>query len=360
MSIAKFLCLAMGLLLVSCSDKTMHLPKPVSNNAVAYHEKTQTVYSFAGLGAGKTWRDVTAAAYACDVAQKTCKTIAPLPDGVGRLASTAQVIGDRVYIMGGYSVAEDGTEISMPEVWAYDMVAGDGESGTYTRKADMPVPVDDSVSLVYQDRYIYLVSGWHKDDNVVNVQVYDSQKNTWAPASDWPGVPVFGHAGGIVGNVMVVCDGVQIVPPQITPKTKDARRTFEAIRACWRGNIDADKPTKITWRKLPQLPGKGNYRMAATGWVQENMIVFAGGSDNPYNYNGIGYDKTPSQPSQHVWGYDIAGDKYVLFADKPHATMDHRALVHLGENEFLTLGGMGAGQAVLDQAHTFKIKPVKN
>lgn len=26
----------------------------------------------------------------------------------------------------------------------------------------MPVPVDDSVALVYRDRYVYLVSGWHE------------------------------------------------------------------------------------------------------------------------------------------------------------------------------------------------------
>lgn len=48
----------------------------------------------------------------------------------------------------------------------------------------MPVPVDDSVSLTYQDRYIYLVSGWHKDDNVLNVQMYDSQTDIWVPATD--------------------------------------------------------------------------------------------------------------------------------------------------------------------------------
>ena len=347
MRLSKLLCFGITLLLIGCSDKAVRLPEAVTNDAVAYHAPSNTVYSFAGLGAGKTWRDVTAAAFACDVAQKTCETIAPLPDGVGRLASTTAVVGDTVFVLGGYSVAEDGTEVSMPEVWAYDVKAK-----TYARKADMPVPVDDSVSLVYQDRYIYLVSGWHKDDNVVNVQIYDSKTDKWAPATDWPGAPVFGHAGGIVGPVMVVCDGVQIVPP----KTSAARRTFEDISACWRGDIDAANPAEIKWRKLPQLPGKGNYRMAATGWPQKNMIIFAGGSDNPYNYNGIGYDKTPSQPSAHVWGYDIAADKYALFADKPKATMDHRALVHLGEGEFLTLGGMGRDQAVLDRANIFQIK----
>ena len=343
----KYLPLIMGAFLIGCSENTLQLPELVSNNAVAYHAGTQTVFSFAGLGAGKTWQDVTAAAYACDLEQNTCETIAPLPDGVGRLASTAVTVGDIIYVLGGYTVAEDGEEISMPEVWAYDVNAQ-----SYSRVADMPVPVDDSVSLTYQDRYIYLVSGWHKDDNVVNVQIYDTQSDIWAPATDWPGAAVFGHAGGIVEDVMVICDGVQIVPPI----SSSARRTFEDINACWRGDIDGDDPSSIAWRKLEQLPGKGNYRMAATGWLEANMIVLAGGSDNPYNYNGIGYNKIPSSPSAHVWGYNISADKYVVFADKNVATMDPRALVHLGGDKFMTVGGMVENQTVTDQIHSFAIK----
>jgi len=347
----KILAAIFGIFLTACAGEKMALHEAVTNNAVAYHAPSQTIYSFAGLGAGKTWQDVHAKAYECTQKANACLFRDPLPDGIGRLAATAQTIGDRVYIFGGYSVAKDGSETSTPQVWAYDL-----NTQSYSRKADMPVPVDDSVSLTYQGRYIYLVSGWHKDDNVVNVQMYDSQTDQWFPASDWPGVPVFGHAGGIVGGVMTICDGVQIIPP----KTENARRTFETISACWRGDIDEASPQNITWRKLPQLPGQGLYRMAATGWPAQNTIIFAGGSDNAYNYNGIGYNKIPSEPSKHVWGYDIAADEYVLFKDKPKATMDHRTLIHLGGNEFMTLGGMGEEQTVLKSADSFKAKKTSN
>ena len=337
--------IAVGLVLTACAGESPKLPEAVTNNAAAYHAPSQTIYSFTGLGEGKSWTDVHARSFACTLPENTCETIAPLPDNVGRLAATAQTIGDEIYIFGGYSVAEDGHETSTPEVWAYDV-----NTQTYNRKADMPVPVDDTVSLSYQDRYIYIVSGWHKDDNVVNVQMYDTQDDAWLPATNWSGAPVFGHAGGIVGSVMTICDGVQIIPP----KTPEARRTFETISACWRGDIDADDPKKITWHKLPPLPGKGLYRMAATGWAEQNIVMFAGGSDNAYNYDGIGYDKIPSQPSKHVWGYDIAANDYVLFKNKPTATMDHRALIHLGGSEFMTLGGMGKDQQVLKSANKFK------
>jgi hypothetical protein len=41
----------------------------------------------------------------------------------------------------------------------------------------MPVPVDDDISLPYQSRYIYLISGWHNDGNVNLVQLYDTKTN---------------------------------------------------------------------------------------------------------------------------------------------------------------------------------------
>ena len=337
----------LALFLLGCApDSLPELPQAISNNAVAYHQPTHSVYSFAGLETDKTFKDVSAKAFVCHLDASSCQTLPPIPDGVGRLAATAQTIGDNIYIFGGYSVASDGSEISTPDVFAFDV-----NTREYIRKPDMPVPVDDSVSVVYKDRYIYLVSGWHKDDNVVNVQMFDAQTDTWSPASDWPGAPVFGHAGAIVDGVIVVCDGVHIVPPK-SPATK---RTFETLSACWRGDIDPKTPTKITWRKLPPLPGKGKYRMAAAAWPHKHMVVFAGGTDNAYNYNGIGYNKIPSQPSAHVWGYDVRADQYVQFRDKPEASMDHRALVHLGADRFLIVGGMGTDQQVRKRLEGFKV-----
>lgn len=337
-----------ALLFGACGNTTtLSLPEPVSNNAVAYHAPTQTAYSFAGLGADKNWKSVHAKSYKCELLTKTCETITPLPDGIGRLAASAQIIGDVIYVLGGYSVDEAGEEISTPEVWAFDVT-----TQSYTRKADMPIPVDDSVALSFQDRYLYLISGWHKDDNVVNVQMYDTRTDIWSPASDWRGIPVFGHAGGIVDNVMVVCDGVQIIPA----KSARDKRQFTEISACWRGDINAENPKEILWRKLDALPGKGNYRMAATGWVERNIVLFAGGTNNPYNYNGIGYDKIPSQPSAHVWGYDISADEYILFKDKAKPSMDHRALIHLQGNQFATFGGMGREQKILGTFNTFKVR----
>jgi N-acetylneuraminic acid mutarotase len=86
-----------------------------------------------------------------------------VPGGVGRLAATAASVGDLAYVFGGYSVEEDDTEVSTP--WAHSF---DPETGVFREMRPMP------------------------------------------------GTSLFGHAGGIVGNHIVYCDGVAVVRLQRT------------------------------------------------------------------------------------------------------------------------------------------------
>lgn len=312
------------------------LPRPVANNAVAQIRVADKdiLVSLMGLGAGKTWKDTIAAANRLTIGDNVWEPLPPVPGPGGRLAGTAAGIGDKVYVFGGYTVASDGSEVSVELVHRLDPVTGE-----YEELARMPVPVDDAVSLVYRGRYVYLVSGWHDSGNVNLVQAYDTRKNRWFQATPFPGDPVFGHAGGIVGRRLVVCDGVGIRTPLA------GRRSFEAVAACFAGTIDADNPARISWRRLPHHGGSGMYRMAASGSTRLGMVVFAGGSDNPYNYDGIGYDGNPSAPSVRVFGFDLAGDAWRELGELPEASMDHRGLLEVGD-DFLVLGGMRAGQVV--------------
>jgi len=340
----KFSVLITCALISACAAQTppaaeLRLPAPVANNAVTL--VGDTALSFGGLLSGKTWEDTTHRAFACELTDGTCREIAGLPDGIGRLASVAVTVQNKAYVFGGYTVAADGAEVSTPQIWAFDV-----RDESYQPMKPMPVPVDDAMALVYLDRYVFLVSGWHDHDNVDLVQVFDTQENRWFSATAFPGNPVFGHAGGIVDEVMLVCDGVKVVPPSVP----GARRTFEGSPACWRGEIDRQDLTQINWSLAGSLPPAG-YRMAGAGF--EGAIWFAGGTDNPYNYNGIGYNKVPAQPSQHVWRYDIITGEFEVFADKPMASMDHRGLlVHQGQ--FVIVGGIGENQQVLDTVQVFK------
>ncbi|MDJ0711096.1 MAG: galactose oxidase [Woeseiaceae bacterium] len=322
------------------------LPEPVSNNAVVgvATDDDEYLVSFSGLGAGRTHDDTLATTWIHPASSRRWSEAGDVPGGVGRLASTATAASELAYVFGGYTVAEDGSEVSTPWVHAFDPA-----SGTFTERASMPVPVDDSLALTYKDRYIYLVSGWHDSGNVNLVQLYDTQTDSWVQATPTPGPAVFGQAGGIVGNTIVYCDGVRI------ETFADRRRNFAATDKCLLGVIDPENPRRIDWRDIPSHPGPARYRMAATGSERLNAIVFVGGSDNPYNYDGIGYDGAPSQPVPGILVFDLDARRWDAFTPTTPATMDHRALLEF-DGRFVTVGGMLADQETTSLVLAYQIE----
>ncbi len=321
------------------ADHYDRLPEPHANNAVALvpGDREAVIWSFNGLRAGKTHEDVSKAAFNCVLPWGGCRAAQDVPVEQGRLASVAVFLHDRVFLFGGYTVAEDGTEASTPEVFAFNP-----ETEEYQRRADMPVPVDDAVAFHFGNRYIALVSGWHDDSNVGIVQVFDTWEDVWLEAADYSGAPVFGHAGGAVGNKFVIADGVAVVGEQ------DGRRQFGAVDEAWLGEIDEDDPTQIEWNKLPPHPGGPLYRMAAIGDPENNRIVFYGGADNPYNYNGVGYDGAPANASDLLFAFDLESEQWIELGRTGKPSMDHRGLM-AWNGAYWTLGGMNTdGEVVGD------------
>ncbi|WP_394173826.1 Kelch repeat-containing protein [Thalassotalea litorea] len=324
------------------------LPEPVTNNAVAKVSNPDGEYliSFMGLGAGKTYKDVHNRALALKIGDSTWQSIASVPASLslpGRLASVAVGVNEYAYLFGGYTVAKDHSEISSPDVFRYDI-----RHDRYKRLAPMPVPVDDSVALVYQQRYIYLVSGWHNAGNVNLVQVYDILTDSWQQASPFLGQPVFGHAGAIIGGHMIICDGVKVVPKL------NARREYAPEGQCLSGIIDDKNPLDIDWRLIPHPTGYGRYRMAAG--ATNSHFVFVGGSENPYNYNGVGYNGVPSKANGDIWLYSAKDSHWqvITAGDANPATMDHRGLITVGEH-LLTIGGMNSNQKVLNNVEILEL-----
>jgi len=126
-------------------------------------------------------------------------------------------------VIGGYTVAEDGSEKSLPDVAIYDPV-----SDTWSRGADIPVPTDDAAAGIWGSDRIVLVSGWHDTGNIPNVQIYHPAADRWTQGTDILGVPVFGHTGTMVGDDFVYVDGTAVVP---------ARPRFALDTASWRGRF---------------------------------------------------------------------------------------------------------------------------
>jgi N-acetylneuraminic acid mutarotase len=305
------------------------LPVPTSNNAVAavQVDGADLVFSFLGLDSTRVYSGIHDRSFRYDVARDEWTEIAG--PGVGRIAGTAQAVGAKIYLFGGYTVAADGSEKSTPDVDIYDPAHGSWSSG-----APMPVPVDDAVSGVWRDSLIFLISGWHDTDNVPDVQIYDPFNDSWAAATSIPGPRVFGHAGAIAGNTIVYVDGVRRMP---------TRPRYQITAAAYRGEINPSDPTNIVWRAIPPHPGPPLYRMASAAFGAR--VIFAGGSANPYNYDGMGYDGRPSEPSSAVFSFNVESEEWETLPAKPLASMDHRGFAVAGRSIYI-IGGMIGDQRV--------------
>lgn len=341
----------LAFLLFQTPDTVWHdstpLPRPVSNNAVASLEvKHRTLlFSFMGIGAKKTWDDISREAWVYDPLTRKWSPSKPVPGAVGRIAATAVGMGGHVYLFGGYSVDKSGNETTARNVDVYTPSTEDPAKGIWSKGADIPVPVDDTVAVPYWDRYIILISGWHDTDNVADVQVYDTVRDSWHRAAPIRGTPVFGHAGGISGNTIIYCGGAYKNPHGGKPR-------YIASEECWKGTVRLGDTVEIEWSPVPAHPGLATYRMAAGGF--KKWIVFAGGTSNPYNYNGNGYDERPAQPSKFVFAWNTKTSEWETWPSMPAPTMDHRGLVPMGES-LVIIGGMEAGQKI-----TAKIQLLRN
>ncbi len=322
------------------------LPYPVSNHAVAqttYQGEAQ-YFVFNGLTGDKTHADITKQAWVYRNHHWQPMSVPENQPAV--LASVAATVNDQVYLFGGYTVAADDAEKSSPLVWQID-----GSTLEWRAMPPMPTPVDDSVALVYQNRYIYLISGWHDVDNVDLVQVFDTEAQSWQQATAFPLPAVFGHAGGIVGNQMVVCDGVKVI------WESEIKKRFEASPECALGTIDNQDITKIHWQDIPHHSGTAFYRMAAAS-DDKSQFFFIGGSDNPYNYNGIGYDGQPSPASADVRIFDLNIKQWNKLKNTLPLNMDHRGLLKT-QNGYVILAGMRSKQSLSSDVIHFENNSLK-
>lgn len=316
------------------------LPMAVANNAVAQGtvDGRSWLFSFLGIDATKRWSGITRAAFAWSPGMPTWRRLPDVPGAVGRLAATAQVVRGKAYLFGGYTVDSAGNERSLDVVNVWNAAAGRWETAP-----PMTVAVDDAVSATWRDSLVYVISGWHHTDNVPLVQVFDVVAKRWAQATPIPGPGVFGHTGGISGNTLVYVDGA---------RRQDGKVRYGLKRSSWAGEIDPTHPLRIKWRRLPDHPGPALYRAAAGGCGA--LVVFAGGTDNPYNYNGIGYDGVPANPRRDTFAWDTRRGIWRRLAPASNATMDHRALALQGDTA-VVVGGMVPGQRVTDQVERWPV-----
>jgi N-acetylneuraminic acid mutarotase len=150
--------------------------------------------------------------------------------------------------------------------------------------------------------------------------MYDAEKNTWREATPIAGTPVFGHSGAIVDDTIIYIDGAR-------KNAEGASPAYLTSDECWMGKIDHHDPSKITWTKIPNHPGKARYRIAAGGSDHDNRIYFSGGSEELHKYDGT-YEGHPVEPSPVTFAWNLKTSKWDVVSEKtPDPTMDNRGLL---------------------------------
>jgi len=314
-------------LLAADLPKLPPMPIALTSNAVLSVKNGTEVYSMMGIGAKRSWDDITSKIYVLSLKSGKWTEGRPVPGVAGRLSSSAVGARGQIFLFGGYTVDGQGSELVVGDVNSYFVA-----SHRWYRAEDIPIPVEGAVIGVNHDRYIYLVGGRSRNGAVNNVQVYDAGKNTWSQATPFPGSPVFGHAGGLVDDAIVFVDGAK--------KSADGG-AYVVSDQCWIGKIDHKDPNKIDWGKLPAHPGQGRFGIIAAGG--EHRVYFSGGATAPHNYKGVTADGKPIDISPVTFTFDVHGNRWeTLSEDTPDARADSRGIA------FTPLGPLIVGGTLPD------------
>ena len=337
------MCLSLG-----GQTELARLPEPVSNNAVVAVTTSQGdfVYSFGGIGSGKTYKDIHKKVFKYDVQEDSWSQLSDLPSGNGRIAAAASVVNGLIYIIGGYEVFSNGQERSFRKVHVFDP-----ETDQFLPDAPLiPRAIDDHVQVVWHDSLIYVISGWSDVTNVSDVQIFDPATNTWSMGTPVPSsiaYKVFGASGALLNDTIYYAGGAS------------ATRNFPPSNYLRKGAIDRSNPSSITWSAIATVDASG-YRMACAATSTD--IHWIGGSLTTYNYDGIAYNGTGGvSPSDQIRTfYPKSGGWINNSALQIPAVMDLRGIGQLSDYQYIIAGGMLEDQKVSDKTYLIELPIVSN
>jgi hypothetical protein len=322
------------------------MPDRTSNNAVTEADVNgiKHVYSFGGIDTTKLYSGIHLKSYRYNTLTDAWDTIAPLPDTLGKIAAGASTVNNMVYIIGGYHVFSNGSEISSDKVHRYDPV-----NNVYLSDgAAIPIPIDDQVQAVWRDSLIFVVTGWSNNGNKPDVQIYNPYTDTWAAGTSTPNNNTyisFGASGVIIGDTIYYNGGVA------------GSFSFTSRPYLRKGIIDPANPTNITWSYPDDNPGDKGYRMAAASYG--NKCFWIGGAGVAYNYDGIAYNGSGGvDPLHRILHYDVVDQYWYEGLGAPYGIMDLRGIARISPTKFIICGGMEAGQQVTNRAFELEYDPI--
>ncbi|MBC8266966.1 MAG: T9SS type A sorting domain-containing protein [Flavobacteriales bacterium] len=314
-----------------------NLPVKVANNAVCegFINGNPYLFSFGGIDSTKIYSGIHLKSYRYNIQTGTVLQTPDLPDSQGKIAAAASRIDSVIYIIGGYHVSANGSEVSSNKIHRYNI----NTNAFLTDGTDIPIAIDDHVQAVWKDSLIYIITGWSNNGNVPNVQLYNPFLDSWTAASPTPNnnnYKSFGASGTIIGDTIYYFGGASMVG------------AFNVQNQLRKGVINPNNPTDISWSfEIPESQIKG-YRMACTR--VNNQIHWIGGSGITYNFNGIAYNGSGGVPT-------INRDLYFDFQTSSWLTnsaiipMDLRGIANVNDSVKYIAGGMILNQEVTNKIY---------
>jgi hypothetical protein len=182
------------------------------------------------------------------------------PYGAGAYG-TAHGVNGKIYCVGGTSAWPTG----LTRVDIYDPGSNSWSSG-----ATSPAPLCDHASSVYDNRYIITFGNGNWGQTPTNeVYVYDTELDTWAAGTFFPGTARGTSAFGIIDTFAVGACGYL------------SNGTYGNDYIV--GIIDPADPTNITWGSWATIPGMaGRYRVPSSQDTYNQCVWVINGQNGPF------------------------------------------------------------------------------
>ncbi len=317
------------------------MPEARANSAIAgaIVNGTPCIYSFAGIDSTKIWSGISNRSFRYITGFDVWYEIPALPMEIEVIAAGASTVKNKIYIMGGYTVKQNGSEVSSDQNFEFDPV-----NIEYVEKAKIPRAIDDQVQCVWRDSLIYVISGWSNTTNVNDVQIYNPSNDTWldgTPVPDNSAYKVFGASGEIIGDTIYYAGGTGILG-----------FNFELVPYLRKGVINPDNPAEIEWI-LEENDLALGYRMGATTY--KDQVLWIGGSLVSYNYDGIAYNGSGGvSATERILTYSPQTGSLIESNNVIPPTMDLRGIGKVSDQEYYIIGGMENDQKVTNRCYLLK------
>lgn len=305
-----------------------------------------------------------------DVTQGSWTKLPSLPQG--RSSHDAVVIGDMLYVVGGWQLEHEANDGAWPaEMFSLDLSKDDARwirtLTPFARRA---------LAVATAGGKLYVLGGMGPDREVSQrVEVYDPAANVWSQAPDFPGqgfgMAAVGASGAVfasgadgvvhrfdagagtwsVASTMALprffhrlvasADGTVWAVGGIRPSSSGARvRLAEPVA----GERAADA---ISLRLPSPMPSKNRQGAAVLG----DGVYFFGGN------NSLGqHDFAPENFTSEAFRFDLATLRWTDVADYPEARQTMSVATHMGE--IYAFGGFGHdGEAARSHPEVFVYAP---